>query len=53
MRLIDPAHSSQFMEQHDPGVATLKYVICAPNVFLKLAENQVTTNFFTQLPQIL
>ena len=45
MRLIGPAHSSQFIERHNSGITTLKYVICAPNVFWNLPENQITTNF--------
>ena len=45
MRLIGPTHSSQFMEQHNSGITTLKHGICAPYVFLKLPENQITTNF--------
>ena len=43
--LIKPAHSSQFMKWQNLGIATLKHAICAPNVFLKLPENQTTTNF--------
>ena len=45
MRLIGPEHFSQLMERHNTGVATLKHAICAPNVFKKLSENQITTNF--------
>ena len=45
MRLIDPAHSSQFMGRHNSGIATVKNAICAPTVFSKLLENQITTNF--------
>ena len=43
--LIGHAHSSQFMEWQNLGIATLKHAICATNVFLKLPENQTTTNF--------
>ena len=43
--LIGHAHSSQFMEWQNLGIATLKHAICAPNVFFKLPENQTTTNF--------
>ena len=45
MRLIDPAHSSQFMGRHNSGIATVKNAICAPTAFSKLPENQITTNF--------
>ena len=44
MKLIGPAHS-QFMERYNSGVTTLKHAISAPNVFLKLPENQIITNF--------
>ena len=30
---------------HNSGIAPLKPAICAPNVFKKLPENQITTNF--------
>ena len=43
--LIGHAHSSKFMEWQNLGIATLKHAICATNVFLKLPENQTTTNF--------
>ena len=43
--LIGHAHSSQFMEWQNLGITTLKHATCAPNVFLKLPENQITTNF--------
>ena len=33
------------MEWQNLGIATLKHAICATNVFLKLPENQTTTNF--------
>ena len=45
MKLIGPAHSSQFMERHNSGTARLEHALCTPNVFLKLSENQKTTNF--------
>ena len=45
MKLIGPAHSPQFMEQHNSGTARLEHALCTPNVFLKLSENQKTTNF--------
>ena len=38
MRLIDPSPSSKIMEQHNSA-------ICAPNISLKLSENQMTTSF--------
>ena len=43
--LIGYAHSSQFMESQNLDIVTLKHAICVPNVFLKLSENQTTTNF--------
>ena len=43
--LIGPAQSSQFMEWHNLGIGTLKHAVCAPNVFQKLPENQITINF--------
>ena len=43
--LIAHTHSSQFMKWHNLGIATLKHATCAPNVFFKLRENQITTNF--------
>ena len=45
MRLIAPAHYSHFMRRYNSGITTLKLAICAPNVFPKLPENQITTNF--------
>ena len=45
MRLIGPAHSSQFMEWHNSGITTLNHAICAPNVYKNLLQNQITTNF--------
>ena len=43
-KLIGHAHSSKFMERQNLGIATLKHAICVTNVFLKLPENQTTTN---------
>ena len=51
MRLIGPAHSSQFMEQHNSGITTLKHAICAPNVFLKIAGKPNNYQFY--LPNFL
>ena len=45
MRLAGSAHSSQFMEWHYQGITTLKHAISASNVFLKLPEKQITTNY--------
>ena len=45
MRLIGPAHSSQFMEWHNSGITTLNHAISAPNVYENLLQNQITTNF--------
>ena len=45
MTLIGHAHSSQFMEQQNLGITTLKHAKCAPNVFKKLPENRITTDF--------
>ena len=45
MMLIGHTHSSQFMIWQNLGITTLKYAACAPNVFKKLAENQITTDF--------
>ena len=45
MMLIGHAHSSQFMEWQYLGTASLKHATCAPNVFKKLPENQITTDF--------
>ena len=33
MKLIGPAHSSQFMERYNSGITTLKHAIGAPNFF--------------------
>ena len=46
MTLIGPAHSSQFMEWHNLGIATFKDAIEAPKFFLKLLENQVKLVIF-------
>ena len=35
----------QFMEWYNSGNTTLKHAICAPNVFKKFPENQITKNF--------
>ena len=45
MTLIGPTHSSQFMEWQNLGIAALKHSKCAPNVFKKLPENRITTDF--------
>ena len=45
IRLISPAHSSQFMEYHNSGITTLKHAICAQNFYQNLPKNQRTTNF--------
>ena len=45
MTLISYAHSSQFVEQQNLGITTLKQAECTPNVFKKLLENRITTNF--------
>ena len=45
MTLIGHAHSSQFMEWQNLGITTLKNAKYAPNVFKKLSQNQITTNF--------
>ena len=33
IRLIGPAHSSQFMEWYNSDITTLNQAICAPNIF--------------------
>ena len=43
--LIGHTHSSQFMEWQNLGITTLRHATCAPNVFWKFPENQITTNF--------
>ena len=43
--LIGHTHSSRFMEWKNLGIITLKQATCAPNVFQKLRENWITTNF--------
>ena len=45
MTLIGHAHFSQFMEWQNLGLKILEHAIYAPNVFLKLWENQIPTNF--------
>ena len=35
----------QFMEWYNSGNTALKHAICAPNVFKKFPENQITKNF--------
>ena len=44
MMLIGHSHLSQFMEKHNLGVKTLYPDLSAQNTFLKLPENQITTN---------
>ena len=46
MTLIGHAYFSQFTEWQNLGLKTLKHAIYAPNIFLKLPENQIATNFF-------
>ena len=48
--LIGHAHSSQFMEQQNLGITTLKYAKCAPNVF-KIAGKSNNYRFY--LPNFL
>ena len=43
--LIGHAHRSQFMEWQILGIKAFKHAKCAPNIFKKLSENQITTNF--------
>ena len=45
MMLIGHAHFSQFMEQQNLGMATLKHAKFAPNIFKKLPENRITANY--------
>ena len=45
MMLIRHTHSSQFVEWQNLHITTLKHHKCAPIVFKKLPENQITTNF--------
>ena len=45
MRLISLTHSSKIMEWHNSSIITLKHAIYGPNVYKKLSEKQVTTNF--------
>ena len=46
MALIGHAYFFQFTEWQNLGLKTLKHAIYAPNIFLKLPENQIATNFF-------
>ena len=46
MTLTGHAHSSQFMEWQNLGITTVKHAKCAPNVFKKLPDNQITTDFY-------
>ena len=43
--LIGHTHSFQFMEQQNLGMTTLKHAKCAPDVFKKLPEKRITTNY--------
>ena len=45
MTLIGYAHSSQFAKWQNLGITTLKHAKCVPNVFKKLPENEITTDF--------
>ena len=45
MTLIGRAHSSQFIEWKNLGITTFKHAKCVPNVFKKLHEYWVTTDF--------
>ena len=45
MILIGYTHSSLFMEWQNLGITTFKHAACAPNVFKKLPENQITNDF--------
>ena len=45
MKLIGNAHWSQLLEWQNLGITTLKHAKCAPKVFKKLPENQITTDF--------
>ena len=45
MTLIDHAHSTQFMERQNLGITTPKHAKCALNVFKKLPEYGITTDF--------
>ena len=45
MRLIGTAHYLQLMEWQNSGITRLQHGICAPNAFLRVAENQITTNY--------
>ena len=45
MILIGHTHSSQFMKWKNLVITIRKYATCAPNIFEKLSENQITTDF--------
>ena len=45
MMSVGHTYSSQFMEWQNLGIVTLKHATCAPYVFKKLSENQITTDF--------
>ena len=45
MTLTEHAHSSQFMAWQNVGITTLKHVKCVPNIFKKVPESQITTDF--------
>ena len=53
MTLIGHAHSSQFMEWQNLGIKALKYAKYTPNVFKKLPENWIATDFTSQLHKLL
>ena len=45
MTLIGARPFFSIMEWQNIGIKTLKHAKCAPNVFKKLSENQITTDF--------
>ena len=45
MILIGHTHSSQFMKWKNLVITIRKYATCAPNIFEKLSENQINTDF--------
>ena len=45
MMLIGHVHSSQFMEWQNLDITTLKHAKYTPNVFKKMPENPITTDF--------
>ena len=45
MTLVFHVHSSQFMEWQNLAIITLKHAKCALNVFKKLSESRITTDF--------